>query len=38
MAVGVPEYEIALAAMTAGTRRAAELLETHCERWLSPAT
>jgi Xaa-Pro aminopeptidase len=29
IAVGIPEYEITLAAMAAGTRKAAELLEAH---------
>jgi len=31
MAPGVPEYEVALAAMVSGTRKAAELLEVHCD-------
>ncbi len=35
--LGVPEYEISLAAMTAGTRRAAALLDAHDqERFFSP--
>ena len=35
--VGVPEYEISLAAMTAGTRKAAELLsDEHDEEFSSP--
>lgn len=37
MAPGVPEYEVALAAMASGTRKAAELLEAHCdEPMMSP--
>ncbi|MDT3377391.1 Xaa-Pro peptidase family protein [Labrys neptuniae] len=33
---GVPEYEIALAAMAAGTRKAAGLLQETCDRFVSP--
>lgn len=36
IAPGVPEYEIALAAMAAGTRKAASLLQDPADRFVSP--
>jgi Xaa-Pro aminopeptidase len=36
IAAGVPEYEVALAVLSAGTRRAAEFLDPEADRFMSP--